>query len=382
MTTDTIKDMGPHFHRAADSLADALARLDNARLERLQFLRRCSKDSTARLAALKEEVRTLPEQIAKWDAEAARLESQTAEDLLRQALEPVRQAEEQPTMSCPSCKREYPDFDGAGVVFCDPKQGGCGFCRHVELRGQPMGDKTVMVCTACWEAQEEEQPKPEPYRAGLPPESLRKVWAEWEVAEENGGVCVFIDGDRYYWKSRGLITAKPTSASAFDWQREASLRPHGATWSRVEAMADEAEKQAHDGYLGFKVGARPIAIPPEHRDEVPMCDAGCKVFSDGWQHYRTCKYVAWMQGKDLPAEQEQAPTLLDLTKLPPGTVCEAMREFGLPKATTHVRKGDRFEVTEVDVTDPEFTVQINLDNLPFWSRALVPARVVKEGGEQ
>jgi hypothetical protein len=89
MTTDTIKHLGAEFHRAADSLADALARLDNARLDRLAFLRRCSKDSTARLAALKEKVRTLPEQIAKWDAEAARLESQTAEDLLRQALEPM-----------------------------------------------------------------------------------------------------------------------------------------------------------------------------------------------------------------------------------------------------------------------------------------------------
>ena len=77
--TDTIKHLGAEFHRAADSLADTLARLDNARLERLAFLRRRSKDSTARLAAIKEELRTLPKQIAKWDAEAARLESQTAE---------------------------------------------------------------------------------------------------------------------------------------------------------------------------------------------------------------------------------------------------------------------------------------------------------------
>ena len=178
MSTDTIKQLGAEFHYAACSLADTLSRLDNARLERLTFLRRCSKDNTARLATLKEEIRTLPEQIAKWDAEAARLESQTAEDLLRQALGArkcdgdhngplcadkqcwLRDPEEaeQPTMSCPSCKREYPDFDSAGVVFCDPKQGGCGFCRHVELKGQPMGDKTVMVCTACWEVQEEEKP--------------------------------------------------------------------------------------------------------------------------------------------------------------------------------------------------------------------------------
>lgn len=239
MTTDTIKHLGAEFHHAADSLADTLARLNTARLARLTFLRRCSKDGTARLAALKEEIRTLPEQIAKWDAEAARLDSQTAEDLLRQALEPVRQAEEQPTMSCPSCKREYPDFDGAGVVFCDPKQGGCGFCRHVELRGQPMGDKTVMVCAACWEAQEEEQPKPEPYRAGLPPERLRKVWAEWEG--EHGTRMRFTGerGEKYEYDKYPGHTAP---ADATEWT--GIYRPHGATWSRVEAMADEAERAA------------------------------------------------------------------------------------------------------------------------------------------
>lgn len=54
MTTHTIKQLGAEFHRAADSLADTLSRLDNARLDRLTFLRRCSKDSTARLATLRE----------------------------------------------------------------------------------------------------------------------------------------------------------------------------------------------------------------------------------------------------------------------------------------------------------------------------------------
>ena len=41
----------------------------------------------------------------------------------------------QPTMNCPRCKKEYEDFDGVGVVFCDPKTGGCGFCRHVARSG-------------------------------------------------------------------------------------------------------------------------------------------------------------------------------------------------------------------------------------------------------
>jgi hypothetical protein len=178
MTTDTIRHLGAEFHRAADSLADTLARLDMARTARLAFLRECSKDSTARLAALKEEIRTLPEQIAKWDAEAARLESQTAEDLLRQALEPVH-----------------------------------------------------------------EKPKPEPYRAGLPPERLRKVWAEWDVTPTDD-VVTFRDGEYNFasWGNGEGPLWWPL-ADTKDWSKY-SLRPHGATWARVEAMADEAERAA------------------------------------------------------------------------------------------------------------------------------------------
>lgn len=78
MIPDTIKHLGAEFHHAADGVGEALQRLEHARTDRLTFLRSCSKDSTTRLAALREEVRTLEEQITKWDAEAARLESQTA----------------------------------------------------------------------------------------------------------------------------------------------------------------------------------------------------------------------------------------------------------------------------------------------------------------
>ena len=52
MTTDTIKQLGAEFHHAADGVGEALQRLENARADRLAFLRQCSKDSTARLAAL------------------------------------------------------------------------------------------------------------------------------------------------------------------------------------------------------------------------------------------------------------------------------------------------------------------------------------------
>ena len=60
MTTDAIKHLGAKFHHAADGVGEALLRLEHARADRLAFLRQCSKDSTARLATLKEELRTLP----------------------------------------------------------------------------------------------------------------------------------------------------------------------------------------------------------------------------------------------------------------------------------------------------------------------------------
>jgi hypothetical protein len=41
---------------------------------------------------------------------------------------PAAQAHEeaQPMVACPKCGREYQDFDGFGVVFCES----CGYCRH------------------------------------------------------------------------------------------------------------------------------------------------------------------------------------------------------------------------------------------------------------
>lgn len=56
-----------------------------------------------------------------------------------------------------------------------------------------------------------------------------------------------------------------------------------------------------DGYLGFRVGPRPLHIDRDNRDDVPFCAAGCKMFSDGWDHHRDCDYVAWIR--------EQARTL-------------------------------------------------------------------------
>lgn len=228
MTTDTIRHLGAEFHHAADGVGEALQRLERARADRLAFLRRCSKDSTARLAALKEEVRTLPEQIAKWDAEAARLESQTAEDLLRQALQTGRQ----------------------------------------------------------------EQPKPEPFRAGLP------------------------------------------------------LRADAGTW-QIARPVENCGHVAADGTCGH-----PNAQTPECHDGV------------------VCPVKA---GK---------PTLLDLTKLPPGTVCEAMGEI-LTYLGRRIKPGEVFRIVEPDDgMGDKHPTNIEIEFAGFSVPALVPARVVKEGGEQ
>jgi len=334
MTTDTIKQLGAEFHHAADSLADTLARLDNARRERLTFLRRCSKDSTARLATLKEEVRTLPEQIAKWDAEAARLESQTAEDLLRQALEPVH-----------------------------------------------------------------EKPKPEPYRAGLPPERLRKVWAEWDVTPTDD-VVTFRDGEYNFasWGNGEGPLWWPL-ADTKDWSKY-SLRPHGATWARVEAMADEAEKPKCPA-CGKQPdrATRPLSVG-EHVT-CQSCGLYLRVVDGAWQIVRpveNCGHVA-ADGTcghpnaltpechdgvvcSVKAEKQAEPTLLDLTKLPPGTVCEATGEI-LTYLGRRIKPGEIFRIVEPDDgMGDKHPTNIEIEFAGFSIPALVPARVVKEGGEQ
>ena len=232
MTTHTIKQLGAEFYHAADGVGEALLRLEHARADRLAFLRQCSKDSAARLAKLREEIRTLPEQIAKWDADAARLESQTAEDLLRQALEAGREAE-----------RALP--------------------RPVENCGH--------------------------------------------VAED--GTC-----------------------------------------------------------------GHPNALTPECHDwvvcPVKAAEAYCK---GAWALGNNCKTCARCLATKPP------PTLLDLTKLPPGTVCEATNFFPIYNSGKMMHTTDRFRTQRV--ASGELPVLAVVGEDLWWFPALVPARVVKEGGE-
>jgi hypothetical protein len=45
--------------------------------------------------------------------------------------------QQQPTMKCPKCPAEYPDFDGFGVLHCTA----CGYCKHPSI--------TDGVCGLC-----------------------------------------------------------------------------------------------------------------------------------------------------------------------------------------------------------------------------------------
>lgn len=44
---------------------------------------------------------------------------------------------EMPTMTCPQCKREEPDFDGFGMLaHVKPAyEHGCGYCTHASITG-------------------------------------------------------------------------------------------------------------------------------------------------------------------------------------------------------------------------------------------------------
>lgn len=234
-TATHITGLGAEFHRAAKDADETIRHIDEARKDRILFLRQCSTDNTARLAKLKDEIRTLPEQIAKWDAEAAKLESQTAEDLLRLALEPARQAEAGkavPAWFCPGCVIEIE----LGETF-----GHCSQC------GKPLVLNPRDSGTA----------KPEPFRAGLPPERLRKVWAEWEKQAEQVGQHGFLvrffgeRGERYEFAK---YPGHHDPVDAVPWN--GSYRPRGATWAHVEAMADEAERAADAARpLPYRCGA-------------------------------------------------------------------------------------------------------------------------------
>lgn len=83
--------------------------------------------------------------------------------------------------------------------------------------------------------------------------------------------------------------------------------------------------------LGFRVGPQPLRLPSDERGEIPSCDAGCMSYSDGWNHYHTCKFAAWyIERERAVAEVERlksASTAHKATSLPERIV-EIEKHFG------------------------------------------------------
>jgi len=176
---EALRKMGVEFDSAAGLIAQVLQSLELSRIERLDHLRDMIKRNQAHLAGIKEELRTLPEQIAKWEAERARLESQTGLVLLRAVV-----AEQEAPKPAPSEDPSVP---------------------------------------------------------GLPPLRLREVWAEWEDEDDPSRQIVIFKGDTYRWSF--WHAKAPDNEIGERQFSGISLRPRGKTWKEVEAMADAAEKQ-------------------------------------------------------------------------------------------------------------------------------------------
>ena len=239
MTTD--------IQTAARALMEAAGR---QRLERLRDIAQRRMLCRAKI----QEANESRERLARLDAEYARVEAQTAADIAREAMQAAQ-----------------------GAVILYP---------------QPPGEVIEAPLT---------QPQPELYRAGLPPERLRKVWAEWNVTPTDD-VVTFRDGEYNFasWGNGEGPLWWPL-ADTKNWSKY-SLRPHGATWAEVEAMADERG---------------------------PYCKGS-------WAVGNNCK-TCW---RCMETKPKEAPTLLDLTKLPPGTVCEATGQIA--RGSHVILPGERF----------------------------------------
>lgn len=87
----------PEFRLVRDDIANALKRAENARRERLEHERDMLATCERQLSEAKERAQKLPEVIAQYSADVARLEAMTAADILRELL-PAPEPE-QPTVA-------------------------------------------------------------------------------------------------------------------------------------------------------------------------------------------------------------------------------------------------------------------------------------------
>lgn len=325
-----------------------IATAETWRTDELDVKRRTLADLERQLATAQEKTRTLPVQIGNLRATIARLEAQTAADIAREALE-TKGGDANATR------------DARGV------RDGESTSSHARSGISPDGLQVMSPSVG--------EAEGEPYRAGLPPERLRKVWAEWE--EKDSGLVDF-RGDEYRGTmgdgTRDQRWRPMAELGGFADRNLWALRPHGATWAEVEAKANEAER-------AVVCAVCRDTHKMERCEKTVNCTACPRPCS-------ACDRAGYC--KTTPCDcrchaTPPSPALLDLTKLPPGTVCEATADI---VATRTTAAGVRFEILEPDDGSTgswpafvEICSGLRAGN-QTWFPALVPARVVKEGGEQ
>ena len=358
---ERVKSLGPEWNHAASKLEDAVRSMETAREHRVAFLERCLTETTQRLAKLKEELRTLPEQIAKWEAEREHLEASTAVGLVM--------GEAAGRVKC--------DGDHAGPPCADREcWNRCERCRQTAHDGEC----GAVVYTAKLPGQVLVNGKPEdPFVPGLPPLRLREVWAEWEDEDDPSRQIVIFKGDTYRWS---FWHAKAPDNEIGERQFSGiSLRPRGKTWKEVEAMADARERQKHRE-------PAPCTCKPG-RQTFLICD-GCKdmlpngLWMQATETPMPARRAAEMEVEKFLADKGRAkpepPALLNLRTLKVGTVCEATADIQMCRITIHIAKGACFAVVEdhdAQRLPGEASVRVDARDGSWRIPALVPARVVE-----
>lgn len=132
------------FALAKATLDETLQRIEKARQDRLELVRKYLEMSETELERVKKQALELPALIARYRAEIARLEATTGADILCEAMDAL--------------KAECWGSPGEAVEVQSPKP-------------QPEAQSSASA--------------EEPFIPGLPPEALRKAWARaWPMSNE------------------------------------------------------------------------------------------------------------------------------------------------------------------------------------------------------
>ena len=215
------------FAPARKMMADLLQTADRCRLERMAQIDRALPGMRETLKRAEDTVRTCPAEIAKLEAERDALSELTPEAAVREMLPPPPPAPNR--FDCRECGQcVAADEDGCCVTCgrdCAAFEDGVCVVPFPEDATKPAADSA---------------PTEDPFVSGLPPEELRRVWPEWDVAENGHMIgCVKFAGDgTSRWQgSRDWWTVDEKSAI---WIGR-SFRPHGATRAHVESLAQQSQ---------------------------------------------------------------------------------------------------------------------------------------------